>query len=54
MSLDEGLMLQMYRDMVLGRIFEQRVEQLSHKGLVPGSVHLGIGEEAAQVGAVRQ
>ena len=53
MQLDKGLMIQMYRDMVLGRVFEERVEELSHRGLVPGSVHMGIGEEAAQVGAVR-
>ena len=53
MRLDAELMSKMYRDMVLGRVFEERVEQLSHRGIVPGSVHMGIGEEAAQVGAVR-
>ena len=44
-------MLQMYRDMVLGRSFEQRAEQLAHKGLIPGAFHVGIGEEATHVGA---
>jgi TPP-dependent pyruvate/acetoin dehydrogenase alpha subunit len=51
MALSEQFMLQIYRTMVLGRLFEQRVEQMANRGLVPGSVHLGVGEEAACVGA---
>jgi TPP-dependent pyruvate/acetoin dehydrogenase alpha subunit len=51
MALSEQFMLQIYRTMVLGRLFEQRVEQMAHRGFVPGSVHLGVGEEAACVGA---
>ena len=50
MTMNEELMIQMYRTMVLGRLFEQRVEQMANKGLVPGSAHLGIGEEASNVG----
>jgi pyruvate dehydrogenase E1 component alpha subunit len=53
MSADNALKIQMYRDMVFGRQFELRAEQLAHRGLVAGSIHLGIGEEAAQVGACR-
>jgi acetoin:2,6-dichlorophenolindophenol oxidoreductase subunit alpha len=53
MTLDNALLLQMYRDMVFGRAFELRAEQLAHRGLVAGSIHLGIGEEATQVGACR-
>jgi TPP-dependent pyruvate/acetoin dehydrogenase alpha subunit len=53
MPADDTLLLQMYYDMVLGRAFELRAEALAHRGLVPGSIHLGIGEEATQVGAVR-
>ncbi len=53
MPLDEVLLVEMYADMVLGRLFELRSEALAHRGLVPGSIHLGIGEEAAQVGATR-
>ena len=53
MQLDNKLLLQMYYDMVMGRLFEIRAEQLAHRGFVPGSIHLGIGEEAAQVGACR-
>jgi pyruvate dehydrogenase E1 component alpha subunit len=50
MALSKELMIKMYHDMVLGRVFEQRVEQLANKGLIPGSAHLGIGEEASNVG----
>jgi len=53
MSADNALKVQMYREMVLGRLFELRAEQLAHRGLVAGSIHLGIGEEATQVGACR-
>ncbi len=53
MPADNVLKVQMYRDMVLGRLFELRAEQLTHRGLVAGSIHLGIGEEATQVGACR-
>jgi pyruvate dehydrogenase E1 component alpha subunit len=51
MTVSDGLLLEMYRHMVLGRLFEQRAEELAHRGLVPGSIHLGIGEEATHVGA---
>ena len=53
MPADNVLKVQMYRDMVLGRLFELRAEQLTHRGLVAGSIHLGIGEEATQVGVCR-
>jgi acetoin:2,6-dichlorophenolindophenol oxidoreductase subunit alpha len=48
--LSQELQLRMYRLMVFGRLFEQRAEQVANRGLVPGSIHLGIGEEAANVG----
>lgn len=51
MALSTELMLKIYRLMVLGRLFEERAEQIANKGFVPGSLHLGIGEEAANVGA---
>jgi TPP-dependent pyruvate/acetoin dehydrogenase alpha subunit len=50
MALTRELMLRMYRYMVLGRLFEQRAEEMANRGLVPGSIHLGIGEEASNVG----
>lgn len=49
-ELSQELQLRMYRMMVFGRLFEQRAEQVANRGLVPGSIHLGIGEEAANVG----
>lgn len=51
MELSTEFLLKMYRYMVLGNLFEQRAEQLANRGLVPGSIHLGIGEEASNVGA---
>jgi acetoin:2,6-dichlorophenolindophenol oxidoreductase subunit alpha len=53
MQLDSALLLQMYEDMIFGREFELCAEKLANRGLVPGSIHLGIGEEASQVGACR-
>ena len=51
--MDAELMLQLYYDMVLGRMFDERVVQIHARGLIPGSVFPGIGEEATFVGAVR-
>lgn len=53
MQIENSLLLTLYEDMVLGRAFELCAEALAHQGLVAGSIHLGIGEEAAQVGACR-
>jgi 2-oxoisovalerate dehydrogenase E1 component len=44
-------LLEMQRRMVLIRGFEERVAELYRDGLVPGFVHLSIGQEAAAVGA---
>ena len=41
-----------YRRMATIRCFEERVLKLSNEGLVAGSVHLCIGQEAIPVGAV--
>ena len=43
---------QMYFDMVQVRRFEEKVEEYSKTGEIPGFVHLGIGQEAVQVGSV--
>lgn len=51
MDIDPTLQLRMYEEMLFGREFELCAEKLAHRGLVAGSIHLGIGEEAAQVGA---
>jgi 2-oxoisovalerate dehydrogenase E1 component len=44
-------LLEMQRRMLLIRGFEERVAELYRDGLVPGFVHLSIGQEAAAVGA---
>ncbi len=44
-------LLEMHRRMALIRGFEERVAALYRDGLVPGFVHLSIGQEAAAVGA---
>jgi pyruvate dehydrogenase E1 component alpha subunit len=49
--LNKELMVQLYQDMVLCRAFDKRVSQLHAKGLIPGSVFPGVGEEATFVGA---
>ena len=46
------LMLHMYRNMNLGRKFEEHVQWLFSKGLVHGTTHLGIGEEATSSGSI--
>jgi pyruvate dehydrogenase E1 component alpha subunit len=49
---DRELMLKMYRNMNLGRRFEEHVQWLFSKGLVHGTTHLGIGEEATAAGSI--
>ncbi|HEY8284701.1 MAG TPA: thiamine pyrophosphate-dependent dehydrogenase E1 component subunit alpha [Chloroflexota bacterium] len=44
-------LLGLYRGMYLIRRFEERCLELSRKGLIPGSVHLCVGQEAVAVGA---
>ena len=44
-------LLEMHRRMLVIRGFEERVATLYRDGLVPGFVHLSIGQEAAAVGA---
>ena len=44
-------LLEMQRRMLVIRGFEERVAELYRDGLVPGFVHLSIGQEAAAVGA---
>ena len=43
-------LLQMYRNMVAIRLFEERVNDLYTRALMPGLAHLYIGEEAVAVG----
>jgi pyruvate dehydrogenase E1 component alpha subunit len=49
-ELDRDLRLRMYRIMVECRSFEQRTHELFLAGLVRGTTHLGIGQEAVAAG----
>lgn len=46
----EDLLLETYRRMVLIRAFEERTNELFLKGVMPGTIHLAVGQEAACVG----
>lgn len=50
MSLSSEKMIELYRGMVRIRRFEEKVSELFSKGMIPGFVHLYIGEEAVAVG----
>ena len=46
------LLAQMWKKMILSRKFEEKVKWLFSKGLVHGTTHLGIGEEATATGSI--
>jgi len=48
---DGALLVEIYRRMYLIRHFEQRVNELFLKGIMPGTIHLSLGQEATTVGA---
>lgn len=50
-SKEEGLML--YRDMVLGRLFEDKCAEMYYRGKMFGFVHLYNGQEAVSSGIVK-
>ena len=52
MKYDEQLLLTFLEKMYLVRRFEQKVYEFAERGLVFGSTHLGIGEEATSVGTI--
>ena len=45
------LLTEMYRRMVLIRQFEMKVNELFLQGIMPGTIHLSVGQEASVVGA---
>ncbi len=47
---DQAVRLQMYRMMQEGRLFERRAQDLFLQGLVKGTSHLGLGQEAVAAG----
>jgi acetoin:2,6-dichlorophenolindophenol oxidoreductase subunit alpha len=48
---DVETLAEMYHRMVLIRQFEQKVNELFLKGIMPGTIHLSLGQEATAVGA---
>src|SRR5881392_1191316 len=49
-AIDTKLLLRMYRRMVMIRLFEEQVNDLYTRALMPGLAHLYIGEEAIACG----
>lgn len=51
-TLDHKQLLELYRQMVEIRLFEEKCEELYQKGKIGGFMHLYIGQEATGVGAI--
>jgi TPP-dependent pyruvate/acetoin dehydrogenase alpha subunit len=49
-GLDTDVGLRIYRTMTTCRLFEQRAQELFFEGLVRGTTHLGVGQEAVAAG----
>jgi len=49
-AIDQATRLRMYRTMVECRLFETRAQELFFEGLVRGTTHLGVGQEAVAAG----
>jgi len=52
-EISQELAREMYRDMLLVRVFEEKVEELFRAGELPGFLHVAIGQEAVAVGVCR-
>jgi pyruvate dehydrogenase E1 component alpha subunit len=50
MNIPHDQMIELYKMMVEIRLFEEKIQDLYGRGLVPGSVHLYIGQEAVAAG----
>ena len=50
MTVERDLLVRMYRQMLTIRRFEEAIEDVYKRGLMPGLAHLYIGEEAVAVG----
>lgn len=53
MELKEAILIEMYRQMLTIRKFEEKVAEFLAQGVIHGTGHLYIGEEAVAVGACR-
>lgn len=57
LKLEKNFLLDMYRKVLELRLFEEKVYELFGQNLIPGTIHLYLGEEASAVGicsALRQ
>ena len=52
MRIGKEVLIELYKKLLLVRLFEERVSRLAAEGIVLGSVHLSLGEEATAVGTV--
>jgi pyruvate dehydrogenase E1 component alpha subunit len=50
--MEKAEMLELYKQMVIIRLFEEKCEELYQKGKIGGFMHLYIGQEATGVGAI--
>jgi len=50
--LQREILLDLYEKMLLTRRFEERLVEVYQQGLIPGALHLGIGQEGFSVGAI--
>jgi pyruvate dehydrogenase E1 component alpha subunit len=50
-SMDRDARIAIFKKMILIRVFEEKVETLYKQKLIPGFVHLSIGQEASTVGS---
>ncbi len=51
MSLDNNKKLELFRMMLLIRLFEEALEEMFSRGILHGTMHLSIGQEATATGA---
>ena len=51
MTLDSSTQLELHRMMMLIRLFEEALEEMFSRGLLHGTMHLSIGQEATAAGA---
>jgi acetoin:2,6-dichlorophenolindophenol oxidoreductase subunit alpha len=50
-NLDDAALIEAYRKMCLIRLFEEKVDYFFAKGMIHGTTHLCVGEEASAVGS---
>lgn len=51
MTLDKNKKLELFRMMLLIRMFEEALEEMFSRGILHGTMHLSIGQEATAAGA---